>query len=256
MYCTALVPQHCPCTARISVAGGASQFSGAAASFTGSRLAVLRYYFDVNNAYVLKKLQILFLPYRHSEWERKSAPGGNGTTLSPPSQDPNAPDLYLPLMALMTYVLVAGYVSGADGRFTPEVLASTASTGMAIVMLEVVLIKLTLYLLQSEGAAVPALELASCSGYKFIAAVLVLLTKTVGGTLAGYVAIGVASANIGTFMAKTIRQCLIQSSGFAAGFVTDGMGSPGRSERKKKQFYSLLGVAALQPFFFWYLSLV
>jgi len=235
-----------------SLASGAvSSLNQAAASFTGSRLDTLRYYFDVNNAYVLQKLQILLLPYRHADWERK----GDAGQAAPPSQDANAPDLYLPLMGLVTYILVAGFVSGADGRFTPEVLASTASTGMAIVLLEVVLIKLTLYLLQAEGSVAPALELASCSGYKFMAAVLVLLTNTVAGSVAGYVAIAVASANIGTFMVNTIRQCLAQGSGFTPGFMTDGMGSPG-SEKRKKQLYSLLGVAALQPFFFWYLSSV
>ena len=45
-------------------------------------------------------------------------------------------DLYLPLMSYVTYILVAGFVSGADGRFTPEVLASTATTGFVIVCLE------------------------------------------------------------------------------------------------------------------------
>jgi len=240
-----------------TIANGASQIGQTAASITGSRLDDLRYYFDVNNAYVLKKLQILLLPYRHAEWERKTTTSDQGEmTPRPPSQDPNAPDLYMPLMALTTYILVAGFISGADGRFTPEVLASTASTGLAIVILEVVLMKLAIYLLQSEGLSIPVLDLASCSGYKFVAVVLVLLTKTIAGTIAGYIAMAVAGASIGTFMAKTIRQCLMQGSGFTPGFVTDGMGSPGRSERRKKQLYSLLSVALLQPLFFLYLSCV
>jgi len=239
-----------------SLTDGASHVGKVAETLAGSRLAMLRFYFDVNNAYVIKKLQILLLPYRHPDWERKAVPGKEGIALRPPSEDPNAPDLYLPLMALTTYILVAGFVSGADGRFTPEVLASTASTGVAIILLEVILIKLALYLLQSEGTSVPALDLASCSGYKFVAAVFVLLTKELGGTLAGYAAIALAGGSIGTFMAKTLRQCLLQGSGFTSGFVSEGLGSPGRSERKKRQFYSLLGVGLLQPLLFWYLSRV
>ena len=109
---------------------------------------------------------------------------------------------------------------------------------------------------QSEGPAPPFLDVASCSGYKFIAAVLVLLVKTTFGTMAGYVAIAAAGANIGTFMVKTIQQCLVQGSGFTPGFMTEGMGSPGRTDRRKKQTYGLLGIAGLQPFFFWYLSRV
>lgn len=220
-----------------------------------SRLAVLRYYFDVNNAYVLRKLRILCLPYRHSDWERKIDPQGSGTAL-PPSADFNAPDLYLPLMGLTTYVLTAGYISGADGRFTPEALGTSFSSGIAIICLEVVLIKLALYLLQSDGASAPVLDIASCSGYKFIAAVLVLLLKTVLGSAAGFAAIALAGANIGTFMVRTIQQCLQQGSGFTPGFMTDGMGSPNSKEKKQKQNLSLFAIAFLQPLFFWYLSCV
>ena len=221
-----------------------------------SRLNVLRYYFDVNNAYVLSKIKILMLPYRHKEWERKvtTGPGGQYTP-RPPSEDPNAPDLYLPLMSYVTYILVAGFVSGADGRFTPEVLASTASTGLVIVCLEVGAIKLGLYLMQSSGsAAASALDLCAVSGYKFLAAVLCVLVKALLGTLCGYVAIVATGASVGTFMAKTLHQSLLEGSGFSPGFMTEGMGSPGK--QKRKQNYSLLGVALLQPLFFWYLSRV
>ena len=98
-------------------------------------------------------------------------------------------------------------------------------------------------------------DVASCSGYKFIAAVLVLLTKTILGTTAGYVAIALAGANVGTFMFKTLRQCLLQGGSFTSS-LTEGMGSPAKSERRKRQFYSLMSVALLQPLFFWYLSRV
>jgi hypothetical protein len=106
---------------------GADQLQQLGKTFTGSRLAVLRYYFDVSNQYVLAKMQILALPYRHKEWERQLVTVGGGQYApKPPSEDINAPDLYLPLMGYVTYILVAGYVSGADGRFTPEVLGTTA----------------------------------------------------------------------------------------------------------------------------------
>lgn len=233
-------------------------FEDMSKAFPGSRLTTLRYYFDVNNAYVLQKLQILMLPYRHKDWERRTVAAAGGTYAPrPPSEDPNAPDLYLPLMSYVTYILVAGFVSGADGRFTPEVLASTASTGLVIVCLEVGTIKLALYLLHAGGsAALTWFDLTALSGYKFLAAVLVVLVKALIGPYAGYAAIALLGGNIGTFMAKTMHQSLVDSSGFTPGFMTDGMGSPGRSEKKRKQWYSLLALAMLQPLFFFYLSRV
>ena len=69
-------------------------------------------------------------------------------------------------------------------------------------------------------------------------------------------AIALTGASIGTFMAKTLHQSLLESAGFSPGFLSEGMGSPGRSEKKRRQNYSLLAVALLQPLFFWYLSRV
>lgn len=81
---------------------------------------------------------MLLLPYTHKEWERQVTTAQNGAyTPKPPSLDVNAPDLYLPLMAYTTYILVAGFVCGSYGRFTPDILAQTASTGLVIVALEV-----------------------------------------------------------------------------------------------------------------------
>ena len=84
------------------------------------------------------QLKILLLPYRHKDWERGTVTASGGQYApKPPSEDVNAPDLYLPLTSYVTYILVAGFYSGADGRFTPEVLGMTASSGLVIVCLEV-----------------------------------------------------------------------------------------------------------------------
>ena len=250
----------------------------------------------------------------------------------PPCVDANAPDLYLPLMSFVTYMLVAGFVSGADGRFTPEVLASSGSFGLFMVIFEVCLIKLMLYLLNATGQAgladlavcaprranhprrawTPSRRLgapvarvfrwlclrsarllldprgmyvlyvyvcvcvcarvcvrvwwlslggagrglASCAqataGYKFFFAVVVVLSYAFGGRAAGYVAIGLGGANMGTFFWHTLQQCMIEPGGVALGFMHEA-GSPSKTEKKKKQTYSLLVIALLQPLWFWWL---
>jgi hypothetical protein len=117
-------------------------------------------------------------------------------------------------------------------------------------------IKLGLYLLQPAGggADAAALDLAAISGYKFVAAVLCVLARALLGTMVGYVIIAAAGATIGTFMAKTLHQSLLEGTGFNPGFMSDGIGSP--KQREKKRNYALLSVALLQPLFFWYLSRV
>jgi len=125
------------------------QAEGHLNAYTGSTLAMLRYYFAVNQVYVRRKLQVVFFPFKHREWERRL--GEDGQPL-PPKADINAPDLYLPLMAYVTYILAYGFALGTEGRFTsPDVLGLAGSSGMAIVFLETAIIKLGFYL---HGAAV------------------------------------------------------------------------------------------------------
>ena len=101
--------------------GMAMNYLGTTATATtavaSSYLTQLRYYFDVNNAYVTQKLKVLALPFRHKEWERTVGAHGR---LQPPALDVNAPDLYLPSMAYITYILVVGFVMGANGNPSPN----------------------------------------------------------------------------------------------------------------------------------------
>jgi len=101
--------------------GMAMNYLGTTATATtavaSSYLTQLRYYFDVNNAYVTQKLKVHALPFRHKEWERTVGAQGR---LQPPALDVNAPDLYLPSMAYITYILVVGFVMGANGNPNPN----------------------------------------------------------------------------------------------------------------------------------------
>mmetsp|Transcript_27577 Transcript_27577/g.108096 ORF Transcript_27577/g.108096 Transcript_27577/m.108096 type:complete len:86 (+) Transcript_27577:1083-1340(+) len=63
-------------------------------------------------------------------WQRKTIDSSNYNqpnadeqySRSIPRDDVNAPDLYIPVMALVTYVLLVGFISGTKGVFTPEVI--------------------------------------------------------------------------------------------------------------------------------------
>lgn len=58
-----------------------------------------------------------------------------------------APDLYIPCMSFITFLLFTGINAGAKGEFSPEVLGITGSAGIVIVTLEVILIYGGFYLL-------------------------------------------------------------------------------------------------------------
>jgi hypothetical protein len=64
--------------------------------------------------------------------------------------DENAPDLYIPTMAFITYVLVTGLVKGMLKEFHPDVLVAASSSALATHLVEVLLLRAGLYTFAGE----------------------------------------------------------------------------------------------------------
>jgi hypothetical protein len=133
-------------------------------------LLPLKYYFNVNNRYVFNKIRLLLFPFLHRNWNRLPKSHNEGSNYVPPREDINAPDLYIPVMAFVTYVLLVGFVHGTNLKFTPDVLGYTASTAIGILAFEIITIKFGLYLLNSR--TVPVLDLVAYTGYIFVALIV------------------------------------------------------------------------------------
>merc|ERR1719429_873317 len=99
----------------------------------------LKYYFAVDNTYVTKKLGLLLFPFAHSDWSIRYS----HNEPVQPRLELNAADLYIPSMAFVTYILVVGYVLGMQDRFSPEVLATTSSSALTSLILEILVIWVT-----------------------------------------------------------------------------------------------------------------
>lgn len=110
-------------------------------------------------------------PHPQQTWAR--AQGANGG-YAEPRLDINAPDLYLPTMAFVTYIMLIALHLGQEGRFTPEIFSLTASKGLGLVLLEVTATKLVFYLFPaaSSGSGAQILDLVAYSGYKFVGVVV------------------------------------------------------------------------------------
>jgi len=157
---------------------------GAAEGFVSSRLNSwvpvdsLRYYFNVNNSYVLNKIGRILFPFgpRNRRWARTITRSDNGIVVYlPPRDDINAPDLYIPLMAFITYVLIVGFAMGTAGEFTPEILASTFSSGVVTLLLHLLILKAGLYILPNSSAC-SFFDLIAYHGYTYVGVVLTSLT--------------------------------------------------------------------------------
>ncbi|TPX56072.1 hypothetical protein PhCBS80983_g04798 [Powellomyces hirtus] len=163
----------------------------------------LKYYFNVSNSYVLNKIRLLLFPFRHQSWTRlvrRSEQSGQMEGYKPPREDLNAPDLYIPVMTFVTYILLVGIRLGLDDAanaaaaggkfdptqiekkmsksFSPDILGMTGTTAFFIVFFEVLCFKLGFYLL-NVTTDVPFLDLVSYSGYKFLGVITALVAKII-----------------------------------------------------------------------------
>lgn len=143
----------------------------------------MKHYFNVSNSYVINKLFLVLFPWRHKGWSRKQAVGANGQEgwYLPPRDDVNSPDMYIPVMGLVTYVLLSTLIAGLKGDFKPELLGLTATTSMIVVVVEIIALKLGCYLLSISSQS-QLFDLIAYSGYKFVG---IIVTIAVAQTLSG-----------------------------------------------------------------------
>lgn len=160
-------------------------FSSGASGAVGDGTTFMRvpkHYFAVNHAYVLRKLALLIMPFQRRSWSRRAGVdqrqferqgSEDATAYLPPRDDVNAPDLYIPVMAFVSYVLLVGFVFGTRGTFTAEVLAKYFSKGFGVLTLEVLVIKLGLYLIAARPT--PWLDVIAYRGYKFVGVIIAMV---------------------------------------------------------------------------------
>lgn len=144
----------------------------------------IKYYFKVSNSYVFNKLVLILFPFKNKSWVRSyryqdgstGATDSNGESYAFPLDDKNAPDLYIPLMGVVTYILTLALISGLKNEFHPEVFGFKTSSTLAYLLLDFAVLKLGLYLLNIKSKL---WDLISYIGYKFVPIIFVLIIKNV-----------------------------------------------------------------------------
>lgn len=177
----------------------------------------IKYYFKVSNSYVLHKLYLILLPYRNKTWARvyRSSTDQNNNTVeifAPPLEDVNAPDLYIPVMGYVTYILLWAIFSGMKGSFHPELLGYTATRIFALGVLDVLFLKIALYTLSIESKF---WDVVAYSGYKIVSVLVIMLFKNVfqNSRFIYYsFSIGVLFS-LGFFLMRSLRYVMLPSGG-------------------------------------------
>jgi protein transport protein YIF1 len=145
----------------------------------------VRRYFRVNNQYVKKKLLMILFPFNKQfsrqqfQFEDDSGAAGSNvvSTQLPPTDDVCSFDLYIPLMALITYVTICGFVRGINqGSLGADFLASTLTSIFFWVFLEVAVIKIFRYIMNLPQTFA-ALDIVALCGYKYVGVSLLVLFR-------------------------------------------------------------------------------
>lgn len=198
-------------------------------------LADSQYYFQVNDDYVKNKLKLILFPFFHrGHWTRITEPVGGRLSYKPPIYDINAPDLYIPLMAFATYVVLSGVILGLQGKFSPEAVNWVFMKGMVGWFLQFSLLKVSLLTLSSGGA--PYCDIVAYAGYAFVGISIGILFKTLW-SISYYVAMPWTCLCMGIFLLKTMKRVLYADV---------------RSYDSRKHHYLLIIIVLAQfPLFFW-----
>jgi len=205
----------------------------------------LKYYFAVDTQYVLKKMRLIFFPFTHSDWSVQFQQS-EGVHVQP-RHDVNAPDLYIPAMALVTYILMVGLSLGLMERFSPEMLGVQASSVLVWLVLEVLAVLAALHL-HASAAVRPlhALHVLALAGYKFPGMIVALGAGLLLPGAGYWGAYAYCSAALALFMFRTLRaQLQAQDRGSSAGYSSDG---------SKRRFYLLAALTLVQPAVMWWLT--
>ncbi|XP_061683860.1 protein YIF1B isoform X3 [Syngnathoides biaculeatus] len=226
-------------------------------------ISKLKYYFAVDTLYVGKKLGLLVFPYMHENWEVSY----QRDTPVAPRFDLNAPDLYIPAMGFITYVLVAGLALGTQNRsfsligpekakmakqkrqqqqFSPELLGVQASSALVWLIMEVLAVLLSLYLV-TVNTDLTTIDLLAFSGYKYVGMIVGVVAGLIFGRPAYYLSLLWCCAAIFVFMTRTLRLKLLSEAAAAEGRLVKGA-------RNQLRMYLTMSIAAAQPVFMFWLT--
>ena len=164
--------------------------------------------FRVTNEYVRSKLGWLLFPFTRNFSRRtfSISEDGRDDQYCDPADDVAAPDLYIPCVALLSFICLATFAKGfRQHDVPPEWIAEATSWSLFLVASQVLVAKLVFYLLSIPAPHV--LDLTAVFGYIFFAASFVACGSLFGLPRVAYWAVTIAfGASYAFFVFGTLSE--------------------------------------------------
>lgn len=211
-------------------------------------ISKLKFYFAVDTTYVAKKLALILFPFLNKDWSVKYSQ----SEAVPPKLDVNAPDLYIPVMSFVTYLLIVGVCLGVQEKFSPELLGIQASSALGWFVIEIGMIWLMMQIL-SIKSAMKTFDIMSFCGYKYLGMILCLMSNLVFDGIGYTFTLIYMCVAITYFMVRNLKLMILASPDDPQN-THGAYGENGHMSGNKRRIYVLLFIAFLQPFFMWWLT--
>ncbi|MCJ1481105.1 hypothetical protein MMC06_001261 [Schaereria dolodes] len=243
-------------------------------------IPALKHYFNVTTPYVLSKLLLVLFPWRHKPWSRSqrpspvsshpssSNPSSNNPSSStsysyyflPPRDDLNSPDMYIPVMAFVTYILLSTLLAGLRGAFHPEVMGYTFGFAISIVLVEIAALKLGTYILSISNDS-QLLDLVAYSGYKFVGVIVTLVVSEIinagrgTGGWAGWTVFTYTFLANAFFLLRSLKYVLLPDPSSGGVAPSSSMThTVARSQRNRRTQFLFVYAYVVQFVFMWILT--
>lgn len=200
----------------------------------------------------------MLFPWRHRPWSRQQRMANNPSDVFylPPREDINSPDMYIPMMALVTYILLSTLLAGLRGAFKPELLGYTTTQAISVMLLEILIIKLGTFLLNISSSS-QLLDLVAYSGYKFVGVIVSLLLASLfgqlnfGGSWISWVVFVYCFNANAFFLLRSLRYVLLPESNQGVGGGAAGYTSSRSQKSARTQFLFVYSYVIQLGFMLW-----
>ncbi|KAI5309361.1 hypothetical protein KEM55_003408, partial [Ascosphaera atra] len=147
-------------------------------------------------------------------------------------------------------------LAGFRGNFHPELLGSITTSALAVVIFEIVVLKIVMYLLSINNDS-QLLDLLAYSGYKFVGAIVILTLSEIfspgrgTGGWVGWTAFAYTWLANSFFLLRSLRYVLLPDASVDR---TGTMSTVARAHRNRRTQFLFIYSYIFQFFFMWLLS--
>jgi len=142
--------------------------------------AELRHYFNVNNRYVLKKIKMILFPFISQEESSKTLSEDFFQENNPyqlPKKSLSSPDLYIPVMAIMTFILMMCFTKGMGDNFAPELIGYYLTNCLLASIFEIFVYKIVLVLVHIRTLSM--WDLVALVNYKYVGLCFIMMLNLI-----------------------------------------------------------------------------